>query len=53
MYQAVAVEAGGDFVVGGGHIRMRPSSKVLAIKDGYRYFETYDKKEVYGSEYWR
>lgn len=53
MYQAVSVEIGGDFVVGGGHIRMKPSSKTLAVKDVYRYFETYDKKEIYGNEHWR
>lgn len=53
LYQAVTVESGGDFVVGGGHIRMKPSSKMLAVKDVYRYFEPYDKKEMYGSEYWR
>lgn len=44
MYQAVVVETGGDFVVGGGHIRMKPSSKMLAVKDVYKYFEVYDKK---------
>lgn len=53
MNQAVTVESGGDFVVGSGHIRMKPSSKMLAVNDVYRYFEPYNKKEVYGNDYWR
>lgn len=32
---------------------MKPSSKTLAVKDVYRYFEAYDKKEIYGNEHWR
>lgn len=35
-------------------MKFRLNSKVLLVKDNYyKYFDAYDKKEIYGSSYWR
>lgn len=51
---AVTVDTSSDLVIAYSHLRMKSSTKVLIVKDATtKYFEQYDKKEIFGKEYWR
>jgi hypothetical protein len=51
---AVAVDYSGDLTIANSHLRMKPSARVLMVKEvSNKYFEQYDKKDIFGKEYWR
>lgn len=51
---AVQVDTYGALNIGSNHLTMKPSTRNLGVKDTLnKYFESYDKKEIFGPEYWR
>jgi hypothetical protein len=51
---AVTVEFNGDLNIGNGHLKLKSSNRVLVVKDVLgKYFEQYEKKEIFGKDYWR
>lgn len=50
----VLIEYSGELVIGNGHLKMKSSSKTLMVKEVLgKYFEPYEKKDIYGKDYWR
>jgi hypothetical protein len=50
----IAIDYQDNLLIGSSHMKFKLSSRILNVKDNaMKYFEPYEKKEIYGSSNWR